>query len=175
MATSGSSTRRRVPACIGQLLRGQLLEAPYEGCVQSSAALLSLSGIRDAKRPRKSPHTTPPRPDYIQVKSRLTGWILRKDHETGHKASTSTYMYKVSLSAHVAQIGGPCQRQRVTYPPLESGPSCYYHSSNSLICWPVTDNKYSTCTTTRKVPPSSDRESGRNPTSPDFASWVATA
>ena len=53
----------------------------------SAALLLSLSGIRDAKRPslsrKKSSNT--PRPDYIvgktKFKSRLTGWILRKDHK----------------------------------------------------------------------------------------------
>ena len=160
MATSGSSTRRRVPACIGQLLRGQLLEAPYEGCVQCSERRRCLcrgSVMRNAQAfQEKSPQTPPARTTCRQDKSSqdlrvgFYAKITRLDTRLRHK-------HIQCVSAHTwpraTTIGGPCQRvpPRVTYPPLESGPSCYYHSSNSLICWPVTDNKYSTCPRTERA------------------------
>ena len=118
----------------------------------NAASAASLSGIRDSKRPsltKKVLKHPPPGLHCRQDKSSQdlrVAKITRLDTRLRHK-HIQCVSACVRMWPTMHKFGGPCQR--VTYPPLESGPSCYYHSSNSLICWPVTDNKYSTCTTTR--------------------------
>jgi len=153
MATSGSSTRRRVPACIGQLRRGQLLEAPYEGCVQRSERRVCCPSPCRGSVMRKS---ETPKPFTKKVLEHPPPGLHCRQDKSSQDLRVGFYAKITRLDSRLRQAHTRCRSacgpqlvahepcQRVTYPPLESGPSCYYHSSNSLICWPVTDNKYST-------------------------------